>query len=236
MTKPSRSRSYRGFLAAAFVCVTSAYANELIFTDDFETGDTSAWSKARNLTAANVNRENPFNGAYSLEIIPANGKAALQDNSPRREDDFIVTFRLNPNDLSLQELPRPRLAILRAIGGKKPWMRLAIAQLTKNRFGVELRLRQNDGRYRRLKGGTIRRNDWTEVTIFCTRAGTNGSDQGQAEIYTDGVLRTRRENLDNSEFTVDTVRFGLPAGSKGLESAVGTFYLDDFSSFRTLAP
>ena len=59
----------------------------------------------------------------------------------------------------------------------------------------------------------------------------------------DGVMVLRKGNNTQfsrddfpSDFVIDTVRFGMPKNGDAEATTNGSYYLDDFSSFRTLAP
>lgn len=227
-----RLATWLGIMTLATLCAVSAKAqNQLIFADGFESGDTSAWSKHRNPNAVDVNQDNPFGGNSSLEVMSGNGRGWVQDNTPKREDDYLAEFHINPGDLELRR--GRKLEILRVIGGGKH-LRLSLVQIKKNRFEVRLRVRQNNGKYRKVSTGAVRRNDWTKVSVLWVRAGTNGLNRGYTGLFIDNRLQGERTDLDNDIFEIDKVRFGLPGSAK--VATFGSYYLDDFSSFRTLAP
>ena len=61
-----------------------------------------------------------------------------------------------------------------------------------------------------------------------------GNNDGLCRLYRNGVLVFENTGLDNDMQNIGSVRFGAPDGVAATTS--GSFYLDDFSSFRTLGP
>ena len=59
-------------------------------------------------------------------------------------------------------------------------------------------------------------------------------DRGQLLVSVNHTPLVWLEDLDNASSRIDSVRFGLVDGAP--VSTTGSIYLDDFSSFRTLAP
>ena len=111
---------------------------------------------------------------------------------------------------------------------------LRLKQTGANEFQLRLKARENSGRFRFVGSAKVSRGEWTLVSVLWARAGTNGLDEGLAALFTDSNLRGERDNLDNDRQTIDTARLGLWKRAGAAQS--GSFYLDDFSSFRTLAP
>lgn len=146
----------------------------------------------------------------------------------------MVDFFFDPDNWEM--LLKKRVDILQLIGqgGKGTHVRLLLKQLGNNRFELRLLARENSGRFRFVGSAEVRRNEWTLVTVLWARAGTNGLDKGLAALSTDGNLRGPKGNFDNDQFAIDTVRLGFLKRAGAAKN--GSFYLDDFSSFRSLAP
>lgn len=222
-----------GAFLVALSFATAAEAQQ-IFADGFESGDTSAWSKARKPKGLDVNGDAAHTGDFGLEILSGRGRTGVQDNSPKSEDAYMVDFFFNPDNWEM--LLNKKVDILQLIGkgGKGAHVRLQLKQIGENRFELRLLARENTGRFRFVGSAEVRRNEWTSVSVLWARAGTEGLDQGLAALFTDGSLRGERDNLDNDRFTIDTARLGLLKKAGAAKN--GGFYLDDFESFRTLSP
>ncbi|MCP4200889.1 MAG: hypothetical protein GY769_03040 [bacterium] len=220
-------------LLVALLLTTAAQAQQ-IFADGFESGDTSAWSKARKPRGLDVSGNAARTGNFGLEILSGRGRTGVQDKIPRREDAYMVDFFFSPNNWEMLFNKRVDILQLFGRGGKGAHVRLLLEQVGEDRFELRLLARENTGRFRFIGSAEVRRNEWTPVSVLWARAGTNGLDQGLAALFTDGGLRGEKNNLDNDRLTIDTARLGLLKKAGAAKS--GSFYLDDFQSFRTLSP
>ncbi len=227
------STSLGAFVAALFF-VAAAHAQNQIFADGFESGDLSSWSKARKPKGLDVNGNAARTGNFGLEILSGQGRTGTQDNTPRREDEVLVDFFFSPNNWEMVAGKAVDILQLIGKGGKGAHVRLLLEQLGRNRFELRLLARQNNRGFRFIGSAVVRRGEWTQVSVLWARAGTNGFDQGLAALLTDGRTRGERDDLDNDRLTIDTIRMGLL--KKAGAATDGGFYLDDFSSFRTLSP
>ena len=80
----------------------------------------------------------------------------------------------------------------------------------------------------------LKENSYQILTIEWAAAGGPGANDGLVRLTRKGVAPKENTGLDNDEHYIDATRFGLVRNVDA--STTGSFYLDDFSSFRTLAP
>lgn len=220
-------------LMLAFGFEPAAEAQQ-IFADGFESGDTSAWFKVRKRNGLDVNGAAAHSGSFGLEVRSGSGRTGVQENSPRREEAYMVDFFFSPNNWEMKAKKAVDILQLFGKGGKGAHVRLLLKQMGPEEFELRLLARQNNGRFRFVGSAPVPRDGWTMVSVLWARAGSDDREQGLAALFTNGSLRGERDNLDNDRMTIDTVRLGLVKKSGAAKS--GSFYLDDFASFRTLAP
>ena len=101
------------------------------------------------------------------------------------------------------------------------------------RYTLVVRAKTDGGGNSLLVQG-LKENSYQILTIEWAAAGGPGANDGRVRLTRKGVVPKENSGLDNDEHYIDATRFGLVRGVDA--STTGSFYLDDFSSFRTLAP
>jgi len=174
---------------------------------------------------------------FGLEVNLPGGSTNnvfVRDDSPIAESVYRAIFWLDPNSLTMAAFNRTGVINGRTAAGNLAVIRL---QLQHNGFAYRLRAacRNNAGifKYSRVNGNAqkfIIINDApTEVTLE-TR--WENSNLGSCELSANGqTIFNNGYNSGNN--TINSIRFGAKTPAAAMS---GTFYLDEFSSFRTLAP
>ncbi len=207
--------------------------NEQIFADGFESGDTSAWSKAKRPRRLEVNTDAALEGVFGLEVLAGGRPAWLLSKHPKREKDILISLLIQPHTVQIpEEFPVTLLQLIHR--RKRVHVSLQLEQTAANRFKVNLYAGGDTGDPEFVGGGTIRRNRTSLVELVWQRALAPGAMTGGAALIVNGKLAAQDLSLDNDGLRIDRVRLG--ALIDPLAGTTGTYYLDDFQSFRTLAP
>ncbi len=229
-------------LGSSLLLFAGAQAQEFyqsIFADGFESGDLSKWSRVRGAKRLVVTPEAALNGSgFGLAIGSSNTRgrrpklrpAWLQDKTPNNEPDTQAQFFINLDTL---QIPTGQIEIMRLLGkGGRHHVRLMLEQTGDNDFLVELLARNRKGKYRSVGTGTLDRSQASEVTIVFT-APDSVSGASLVQLFIDNEEKASAGG--NEELSIDAVRFGYVKTPKA-STVNGKFYLDTYSSFRTLAP
>lgn len=200
--------------------------NPIIFEDDFESGDLTAWNS--NSVTDNgdlsVSTAAAGEGSYGLQAV-INDQNALYalDTSPSSEGRYRARFYINANNITMSE--NDRVTILRG---------------DSQTYGVDLEYSsgyqliawyytdgagtQTDFQSQTLSGG------WHAVEIDWQAASADGVNDGHLRWEIDGLLREEATNLDTDTKLINEVLLGLPGGAAAGMS--GTIYFEAFVSTR----
>ncbi len=176
-------------------------------------------------------------GNYGLSVIvdgSANA-AFVADTTPAAETVYRASFRIAHNSIGMDDGDVFAVFMGREGSGVGNVLRLFVKRISGN---YKIRCR-----WKRDTGGTGFCGQFnfapinTFMTVEWTAATAPGADNGQIRLTKGSTVQFNKTNADNDTFVIDTARWGLPQGWPGSNTgAGGTFYLDDFASFRTLAP
>lgn len=209
---------------------------DVVFVDDFESGDLSRWSQSATKEGRlSVDRRARRHGSRGLRFDATNlpapasrSKLWVKDTTPAGLSRYRARFLLDLDTLAVPTSPRiVRLLAARTAGS--PTLR-----------PFELRLRFEDGTWRlygvaRSDGGTgtqtppvaLARPGWSTIEADWTRASAPGAADGSLRLRVDGV-EAAATGVANGSVVVDGVQLGLLGGVGS--SASGTMYIDDFES------
>ena len=194
-------------------------------------GATSAFA----VNSLAVNMDAAIVGVYGLEVLVDNGDATavyVQSGEASDEKVYRASFRIGHNDLAMTENSGHMIFTGRQQGGNGNIIRLFM-----KRQGGTYKLRC---RWKKDLGGTGFCGQFTFapintlVTVEWVASTGDGDDNGAINLIKGTNVQASRTGLDNDTFDIDTARLGLPQGATSTTD--GSFYLDDFQSFRTLAP
>ena len=193
-----------------------------ILTDGFESGDASAWARAR----GNLEVVQPglAGTAYSLEVsVDGTGrKSFLLTRRPRRERLFKVGFHLKANRV---ELGNGEVTILQLLGGGRRHVKLTLEE-DGARYWVNLFVRSNTGGFELVGRSRVKRRRAVRLRVEWRRASGPGAEDGVVRLVKGKRVRAEKTDLDNHRLVVQALRAGLPAGSRG--ALDGSFFLDEF--------
>ncbi len=181
-----------------------------------------------------VNADAAIDGLYGLEVLVdgSANPAFVADTHPTQEVAYRASFRIGHNGLSMAEGTSHAVFLGRMANGGGNVLRLFMV-----RQGANYKLRC---RWKRDTGGTGFCGQLTfapvhtRVTVEWAAATAPGADDGLVRLFKGDALKAEKTTLDNDTLVIDTARLGLPQAAAA--TTVGSFFLDDFASFRTLSP
>ncbi len=197
-------------------------------------GATSAFAA----NSLDVNMDAAIIGVYGLEVLVDGSSNATFVASTEATDETVyrVSFRANPNDISMDDGKSSSMFMGRMAGGSGNVIRLYMRRQGGN-YKVRYKWKKDPGSPGPGTGYcgqfTFAPNN-TWITAEWVQASNAQGDNGSCALYKGNNLMFSRDNLTNETYDIDTARLGLPQAPHPNTS--GSFYLDDFASFRTLAP
>ncbi len=204
---------------------TASGVPDVIFKDDFESGDVAAWSGVKNVGGKIQIDEGPH-----LQLTVFGAKSVyLRDNSPDAEARYRARFYFNLNNLGLDPGHLLKLFVGKQ-RGEKAWV-----------FAIELRtfggyhlmravIRRNNGTHAHTRWTGALLAPWMAVEMDWRRASSPDASDGSLELWIQGQPFDKVENIKNGEDSIDSVLWG---GVRGLgRSATGSILLDRFESRR----
>ncbi len=181
-----------------------------------------------------VNANAAIVGNFGLEVLVDGSLNAVYvaDTSPADETVYRVEFRVGHNNITMDNGSFHHLFMGRQGGGVGN-----VVRITMQRLNDEYKL---IARVTRDGAGTYFAGKFTFAPVN-TRVGfdwvaSSGANDGVFRLRKGDNVQFERTDLDNDTFEIDTARFGLPKATGSIATTSGSYYLDDFSSFRTLAP
>lgn len=216
--------------AAAFAQIEGDGKIDVIFSDSFETGDTSAWSSAVNIAPTDIKPKAASVGSFGLSSNPSS-VMYVQDDSPLAERGYAAKFFVDPSNLSLQQ---KSIAIFAAFDTtqRAPVLLLSLSQ---SQRGILVRAET-------LTVNGFVAGPWAPlgrgphlVEVAWTRTPSASKALGLVTLAIDGTFVSQVAGLANP-YGIDTIRLGLPNANPAKNS--GEIYFDEFEARRlpTIGP
>jgi hypothetical protein len=224
------------FATQSFQITVAPAVSDLIFADGFESGNFSAWT-------AEQDGEGDLNVTGAAAQVGAFGMAALIDNNtamwvrsdtPVAEPRYRARFYFDPNSIPMVNGDNHRILITRGVDGTANSLDITRIEFRRNNNLYQVRaVAARDP----AVGGFVATGWFTindapnHIEIDWQAASAAGANDGSLSLWTNGVLRQTRSNLDNDTLRVESVRLGP---LQGIDTGTrGTVYFDDFVSRRT---
>jgi len=221
-------------VAAAIPARADVDPPDLIFQDDFESGDLSHWSWSA--TGGGDLSVSPRAAlAQTTEGMEAvvSGAAGLyvEDLSPQAETRYKARFWFDPDGFDPGEASghfRARLFVLLDDGGTRRLSALVLRRQA-GEYSLMQRCRQDDGS--RADSAFVSVSDAPHWVVMEWRsASTATSTDGLCALTVDGTTVSTMPALQNHAGTVGRARLGVMSIKAG---AAGTVFFDEFVSRRT---
>lgn len=194
-------------------------------------GATSAFANT-----LDVNADAAIDGDFGLEmLVQGPGDSTfVADQSPTDESVYRIEFRANPNDILMDDRTGHAIFMGRMSGGEGNIIRLFMRYTADNdTYKLVCRWKRDIGGTGFCGQFTFAPNN-TRIGVEWVKASGPGNNDGIIRLRKGNNVQFEKTNAGNSNFDIDTARLGLPQGT--VPTSSGSFYLDSFSSFRTLAP
>ncbi len=181
-----------------------------------------------------VNMDAALGGEFGLEVVMGGINAAfVADTTPVDEPVYRLEFLMAHNNLAMENNTFHHVLMTRQAGIGN------LVRLTMQRRNDEYKI---VCRVKRDTGGTYFCGQFTMAPNI-TRVGFEwvassgpGANDGLIRLFKGDSIKFERLDLDNDTQAVDAVRWGVPKSNPTMVTTTGSFYLDEFGSFRTLAP
>jgi hypothetical protein len=205
---------------------TSTPATDLIFKDDFESGNLSTWSSS--VTDAgdlSVSTAAALVGSYGLKaVIDSNGAIYVQDNTPVSEPRYRARFYLDPNSIPMASGNAHNILVGYS-GGITPF--IMQFRYSSGSYQLQAKILNDSTGYVSTNWYTI--SDAPHfVEIDWKASSAAGANNGYISLWIDGILKQTKSGVDNDTRRIEEVRLGPSAGID--TGTRGTYYLDAFES------
>jgi hypothetical protein len=230
------------FIAVSTVTCTAA---DSIFSDGFESGDTTNWNATvprlgvnyimAAATALSVTAGAALDGAYGLELTPGTGTLSngyVTDQTPASETGYRARFLIDVNTILYTS--GESLTVLQGVdsGGLVVFALRLVGSGTAGQVELQGRTYDDSSATHEsqpfaLPAGSI------PLGIEWYAASSSTSSDGQFLIFINDAVVETIPNLDNDSRSVSEVRLGLIPVT--VSSATGSYYVDLFESWRVTA-
>jgi hypothetical protein len=198
-------------------------ASDLIFADGFESGNLSAWSASvtnnGNLSAGPAAA---LSGSYGLQAnITSTTNIYVRDDSPDAEARYRARFSFDPNSISMPT--GEYIALLQGYSSSQT--NILALRLHRTSAGYQLRVRAYDtGLANWVNTPLVTISDEPHLVEL------DWGNDGHLVFWVDGVQQANLTGINNSSYTMDTVRVGaVYISATGMGGAI---YIDDFEARR----
>ena len=202
--------------------------SDLIFSDNFEAGNTSSWTGNSNDNGdLAVNAASALVGVNGLQAIVDDANSIyVADDRPSIEPRLRARFHFNPNSITM---------------GSGEAFNIFNGFTTTNIAVMRVEFGRSSGPYV-IRGSVL--NDagsWVSTTWFTLtdaphsieidwQAATSGSNNGGITVWIDGTQQLSLNGVDNDTRRIDRVRLGAVTGVDG--GTNGTIFLDAYEARR----
>ncbi len=204
----------------------SAPSTDLVFKDDFESGDFSLWSSTT-LGGGDLSISSPsaIFGSYGMQaVINDTASMNVTDSSPADETQYHARFYLDPNSISI---PNNNGFSIFSAGGDAG----SVFRVTLNNSGgsYTLQTQAYHDAGGMVSGQPIVITDEPQVIEAAFQASSAaGVNDGYFELWVNDVLVDTIPNLDNDARLVEYVNLGATSGIDTGTS--GAIYFDQFEA------
>ena len=204
----------------------------LIFADNFEGGNLSAWSRAViDGGDLSVSHGAALEGSRGLQVFVDDlTPIYVTDDRPNAESEYQVQLRFDPNSLPMNNGSAHTL-FYGYVGTSTPILRLDL-RFANNGYFVRPYAR-NDGATWLTSAAWYPISDGRHDLVLSWRAATAvGANNGRLRLLINGVQKANLTTIDNDTRRLDRVRLGAVVGIDA--GTFGAYFLDAFASYRTV--
>ncbi len=202
---------------------------DLIFADNFESGDFSAWTANKTDSGdLSVSPAAAMQGALGMQaVLDDTVSIFLTDDMPNAETRYRARFYFAPNSLNMAD--GNAFFIFNAFMNTSTAVGRVEFRSSGGAYQVRARVMNDAGSWTNTAWFTIS-NGPHPLEIDWRAATAAGANNGGITLWIDGVQQADISNVDNDTHRVDRARLGAVAG---LDAGIsGTCFFDDFVSGR----
>ncbi len=176
-----------------------------------------------------------LSGSYGIEVVMGGtNKAYLLDTSPDDETGYRVEFRIDHNDLCMNQSTGHGIFYARKPGANVIRINMSYVGSTcagdANSYKINVRCLKDTGGTAFCGQITLLDGQATLVKFEWIAASGPGANDGIFRIYKGGTLKYEKTNLDTDTLYINTGRLGAPKNADATTS--GSFYIDDYRAQR----
>jgi hypothetical protein len=222
------------FLFAFILALTSfqsGLAADPIFSDDFESGNLSAWTARKtDFGDLAVTALAALEGTRGMRArIDDNTPIYVTDDTPASEVSYKAKFLFDPNSISMASGDFHTIFL----GMDLRTSYVPTVRVEFRRFGTTYMLRagarRDDLSWLNTQWFPIT-DQSHEVEVEWDASQSAGMNNGQLMFFIDSVQKANRTGIDNDTFQVDRARLGAIAGID--TTTRGSTFFDFFESFK----
>jgi len=203
--------------------------NDLIFADDFESGNLSAWSTSvtdgGNLSVTNAAAFSGSNGMQA--VINDNTSIYVNDDTPNAEPRYRARFYFNPNSIVM--LSGDTHYIFQGYAGTSTSVVRCAFRFNSGAYQIRCILLDDSGIWQTSSWQTIT-NAYHSIEIDWRAATAVGANDGGLTFWIDGSQKGNLTGIANASRRIDRVALGATAEID--TGTRGTYYFDNFESRR----
>ncbi len=170
---------------------------------------------------------------FGLEVIldGSSNKTFVVDKSPDDDTSYCMRFRVDPNTLDLPN-GRKTGAVKAQTSNNRGILFFDLQASNTGKMKGKARMKNGPGDALRKARFRLKPGEDHTVEICGSSASAPGAADGTFRVVVDGDEKINRTDM-SKVFGIGKVKVGA---THSLGLGVGSYFLDDFSSFRTLAP
>jgi hypothetical protein len=201
----------------------------LIFKDNFESHNLSAWSSKRGDGGdLRVTRPAAWTGSFGLQaIIDDRNPIFAIDKSPAGESFYRARFYFDPNSIKMAS-GNNHFIFMGYKGNSMPVLRVQF-RFWKGKYQLRVALRDDHSTWKNSKWVTIK-DAYQLIRLTWQASAGPGKNNGRLRLWVNGALKANLNKVDNDTRRIDTVRLGAISGIDN--STRGRYYFDAFGSWR----
>jgi hypothetical protein len=206
---------------ATFTPTPTSAVTDVIFKDGFENGNFSAWAvSSTNGGNLSVSPNAALAGSYGMQATFSNTTSMyVRDDSPNAETRYRARFYFNPNSITMASGNYIYL-----LQGHDASNRVILfLQFYRSSTGYQLRVRGYDS----VLANYVN-TPYVSISNAIHAIELDWANDGHVTLWIDGQQQASLTGLNNSVYTMESVRIGAPyMGGTGIS---GTYYIDAYES------
>lgn len=203
---------------------------DILFVDDFETGDLSAWS-SRSTNGGNLSASNlaAIHGNYGMQIAINNvSPMFVQDDRPMSEKRYRARFYIDPNSITMNNFDNFQL--FRGYNANNQVMiMMGFGYRMNGEYTIQVGLSTDSGGWYISQQITIT-DDVHSIEFDWRGATAAGANDGGLTLWIDGTQRVAFSNMDNDVNSLEYIQIGAVMGIDN--GTIGSVFIDDYVSHR----